>query len=457
MAGNFNSYIRKNQNKLFVIILIFAIAFVSGVYFLNKKTKEAKQKQEEPQFVDDSIIDPDLTGSVQNTFNNKADSQILTDSQTVARESRAAVKEMTSALKDVKNELAKKDKELNELKQRLIDMENKKPETPQSNNMTTHVQNENNIETVSNDTSTIERIGGGQYGITQRDVSYSAPKPIKGLLETQNFTYAKKEAKKKERFYIPSGAFSNAIVLEGADANAAVTAKETDTSPMQFKLTGLMHLPQNKKFSKFEGCFVTAATYGDISSERAIVRLQRLSCVLNDKHIDMAVKGHVSFYGKNGIKGIPVMRNGQVLGLAFTSGTLGGLGSAVSQIGTTTVGIGSEHTISAGEVAQQAAGKGVQSAANKLADYYISLAEQYHPIIPIGAANRVEVVFQEGFWAEFLEDQEIEEEEVQSESTAQVPSEYQNNSDLPPELVNQLGQIQSGNLSEFVAPSKGKN
>ena len=457
MAKNFNSYIRKNQNKLLAIILIIGVAFVSGVYFLNKKTKDAKKKQEEPQYVDDSMIDPDLTGSIQNTFNNKADSQILTDSQTAARESKQAVKEMTSVLNEIKKNLENKDKEVEELKARLAEIEKNKQGIPQSNNGGVNTLNSTNIEPTSNDSSTIERIGGGQYGMTDRQVSYVAPKPIKGLLETQTFAYAKKEAKKKERFYIPSGAFSNAIVLEGADANAAVTAKETDTSPMQFKLTGLMHLPQNKKFNKFDGCFVTAATYGDISSERAIVRLQRLSCVLNDKHIDMAVKGHVSFYGKNGIKGIPVMRNGQVLGLAFTSGALGGLGGAMSQIGTTTVGIGSEHTISAGEVAQQAAGKGVQSAANKLADYYISLAEQYHPIIPIGAANRVEVVFQEGFWAEFLEDQEIQEEEIQPESTAQTSNEYQNNSDLPPELVNQLGQIENGNLNEFVTPNSRRN
>nr|UNJ80382.1 IncF plasmid conjugative transfer pilus assembly protein TraB [Morganella morganii] len=86
---------------------------------------------------------------------------------------------------------------------------------------------------------------------------------------------------------------------------------------MQFKLTGQLHLPSNQRSGKLENCFVTAATYGDISSERAIVRLQRLSCVINGKHIDTAVKGHVSFYGKNGIKGIPVMRNGQILGLAL--------------------------------------------------------------------------------------------------------------------------------------------
>ncbi|PHM59554.1 TrbI/VirB10 family protein [Xenorhabdus ishibashii] len=444
MSKNINSFIKKNQQKLLTAIGIALVVVVTSIYYINKKMTEDATVQSEPQYEDESIIEPNLTGAVQNTFNSRVDSQVLTDSQTVARESQQAVKELTKEFQGLKTHLDKKDREINTLKQKIEELE--------KGNHTNSTTNQSQQPATNNDSSTIERIGEGQYGISGRQVSYSAPKPIQGLLETQNFTYSQKETKKKEKYYIPSGAFSNAIVLEGVDANAAVTAKETDMSPMQFKLTGLLHLPQNKKLDKFNGCFVTAGAYGDISSERAIPRLQRLSCVINDKHIDMAVKGHVSFYGKNGIKGTPVMRNGQVLGLAFTSGALGSIGSAVSQIGSTSVGIGAEHTISAGEVAQQAAGKGVQSAANKLADYYIALAEQYHPIIPIGAANRVEVVFQEGFWAEFLEDQESED-EIQPEVNKQASQEYQDNSDLPPELVNQLGAITNGNLGEFVAPN----
>ncbi|HCT3251187.1 TPA: hypothetical protein OTS89_002993 [Proteus mirabilis] len=445
MANNINSYIKNNQRKLFTIITIAIVIVVSAIYFINKKMEEGKDTSNEPQFVDDSIIEPNLTGTVENTFNTRVDSQVLTDSQTIARESQQAVKELTKEFQNIKTNLDKKEQEIGSLKEKIAQLEKEKTlQTPQANINTS----------LNNESSTIERIGEGQYGISDRKVTYSTPKPIQGLLETQKFTYEKKESKKRERYYIPSGAFSSAIILEGADANAAVTAKETDTTPMQFKLTGKLHLPQNQKIEQLEGCFVTAATYGDISSERAIVRLQRLSCVINEKHIDMPVKGHVSFYGKNGIKGIPVMRNGQILGLAFTSGTLGGLGNAVSQIGQTSVGIGAEHTLSAGEVAQQSAGKGVQSAANKLADYYIALAEQYHPIIPIGSANRVEIVFQEGFWAEFLEDQEIDE-TVQSvqEQPSQLSNNYQDNSDLPPELVNQLGQIERRNLEEFVVPN----
>lgn len=274
----------------------------------------------------------------------------------------------------------------------------------------------------------------------------------KGQLESTRFSYPKKENTASSGFYVPSGTFSTAIVLEGADANASVKG-ETKKVAMQFKLTGLAHLPGNQKLDKLTHCFVTASAWGEISSERAEVRLERLSCVINNKHIDQVVEGHVGFYGKNGIKGIPVMRNGAMLGLAFGAGALGGLGNAFSQIGSTTVGMGATHQATTQEVARQALGSGASTAANKLADYYIERAEQYHPVIPIGAANRVEVVFQKGFKAEFIED-------LEAKKAAESPTQLTKNAgnslktNLPPELLNQLGSAASMDLSDFVTPTK---
>ena len=454
--SNLNSIILNNQRKLLVAIITIILCFVSIVFFLNKENVD--EQTSENVFVEDELLlEPDLTGSITNTFDNKVDSQLLTDSQTMARDNQRKVEEMTRSYQEVQEKLEQRDSEYEKLLNRLEELEKKKIAST-TNTDSTHSE----PVPILDNTSTIERIGSNSqkyYGNSQptRQLSYSASQPITGSLETKTFTYKQKESV-SSKFYVPSGSFSNAIILEGADANASVTAKETDTTPMQFKLTGLLHMPSNNKRGDLENCFVTGAVYGDISSERAVVRTQRLSCIINNKHIDMAVKGHVVFYGKNGIKGVPVMRNGQVLGLAFTSGALSGLGSAISEIGSTSVGIGAEHQVTAGEVTRQGAGKGVQTATNKLADYYISLAEQYHPIIPIGSANRVEIVFQEGFWAEFLEDLEREQNQQSSNNEIETNNEYSNinNSDLPPELVDQLGQIRGGHLDEFVTPNRGK-
>ncbi|MFW9277913.1 hypothetical protein, partial [Glaesserella parasuis] len=68
----------------------------------------------------------------------------------------------------------------------------------------------------------------------------------------------------------------------------------------------------------------------------------------------------------------------------------------------------------------------------------IQLAEQYHPVIPIGAANRVEIVFQEGFWAEFIEDQT-----ESSVSPSHVnPTEQESvTNNIPADLQQQLGEV----------------
>ena len=120
-------------------------------------------------------------------------------------------------------------------------------------------------------------------------------------------------------------------------------------------------------------------------------------------------------------------------------------------------GLGAKASLSGGDVARSAAGNGVSKAADKLADYYIERAEQYHPIIPIGAANRVEVVFIEGFRAKFIEDEEAaqlakEADKAVDDATTQATG----NSGLPPELVGKLGDATHLNMNDFVAPVSGK-
>lgn len=59
------------------------------------------------------------------------------------------------------------------------------------------------------------------------------------------------------------------------------------------------------------------------------------------------------------------------------------------------VGLGATATYGAGDVFRMGIGGGASKAAQTLSDYYIKRAEQYHPVIPIGAGNEVTVVFQD--------------------------------------------------------------
>ena len=100
-------------------------------------------------------------------------------------------------------------------------------------------------------------------------------------------------AKRHVRHYLPAGAFARAVLLSGLDAPTGGVAN-TNPHPVLLKLADHGTLP-NRFRSRVKECFVTAAGYGDISSERAYLRLERLSCVLSGGEVmEASVKGYVS-------------------------------------------------------------------------------------------------------------------------------------------------------------------
>ncbi|EGG5311577.1 F-type conjugal transfer pilus assembly protein TraB, partial [Salmonella enterica] len=153
--------------------------------------------------------------------------------------------------------------------------------------------------------------------------------PVPNRIERKTFSYDAAVKKGPSLPYIPSGSFAKTMLIEGADANASVTGNES-TVPMQLRITGPVEMPNSKTYD-LTGCFVGLEAWGDVSSERAIVRTRNISCLKDGKTIDMPVKGHVSFRGKNGIKGEVVMRNGKILGWAWGAGFVDGIGQGMER------------------------------------------------------------------------------------------------------------------------------
>jgi conjugal transfer pilus assembly protein TraB len=211
---------------------------------------------------------------------------------------------------------------------------------------------------------------------------------------------------KNPKTYVPAGTFVRGVLLEGADANASVNG-QSDTVPILVRLLDSGTLP-NGGVSHLKGCFVLASIYGDISSERGEARLDTLSCTRKNGSIfEVPVQGHLSFAGKEGIKGTPIMRNGKILTMAGISGALSGFGSALQQTTQTisTSSLGSVATVQGNQIWASGAYGGASTAMGQLAHYYIERAEQYHPIISIGSGTVATVIFQRGF---YLKDKEEE-------------------------------------------------
>lgn len=240
-----------------------------------------------------------------------------------------------------------------------------------------------------------------------------------GGMTSKTFSYTSLQAKKTKLPWIPSGSFSEAVMIEGADANASVTGQQ-NTSPVVITLIGDVSMPNGKTYN-MDQCRVTGEIWGDISSERGEVRTKNISCIMkNGKHIDMAFDGHVAYQGKQGIRGKPVMRNGQIIGYAGAAGLLSGFGEGIKSAATPSVGLGATASVGAGDVFKEGIGGGASKAADTLSQYWIKRAEQYHPVIDIGAGNLVTVVFQQGFRLETIEDVETDKDKKTQGTVQQV-------------------------------------
>ncbi|EPC4333633.1 F-type conjugal transfer pilus assembly protein TraB [Enterobacter asburiae] len=410
MSLNENLKTRRKQLAILAAVIIGGAAAAGGVMWYGQY--QQKQKQPAP------VATPNLTGVVTAAFNEQVNDAALTQQQakTSALEQNFATlaQQLAQYKLTTDQKLAEKDADI----QRLNDQLTKGPGSNQTTGQQTPPAGPNgtplpgpvaagqarppeyNVTPTGAPAATGVNMGQGAAfypgGSGQR---------MTGGLSTTKFSYDSLKKKPTKLPWIPSGSFSDAVLIEGADANASVTGQQ-NTSPVTIRLQGNIQMPNNKEFNA-DGCFIVGEMWGDISSERGNVRTQSISCILkNGKHVDMEFQGHVSFQGKGGIRGKPVMRNGMIVGYAGAAGLLSGFGEGIKSAATPSVGLGATADVGAGDVFKQGIGGGASKAADTLSQYWIKRAEQYHPVIDIGAGNQVTVVFQKGFRLETIEDAE---------------------------------------------------
>ncbi|MFA0125548.1 TraB/VirB10 family protein, partial [Vibrio sp. 10N.261.48.A2] len=132
--------------------------------------------------------------------------------------------------------------------------------------------------------------------------------------------------------------------------------------------------------SRLKDCSITGSVFGEISSSRGIVRTNRLSCIFEDDEIiDVPVKGTVFNFGRNGIRGTTILKNGKIVQMAGVAGILTGLGETGKALSatTSTSALGTTSSIDTDKAALNLLGEATSSVGEKLADYYIQLAELY--------------------------------------------------------------------------------
>lgn len=203
--------------------------------------------------------------------------------------------------------------------------------------------------------------------------------------------------------YIPAGTNMRVMLVPGMDAPTSGQG-QTNPHPALFTVIDAANLP-NGFSGDLQGCVITGNGYGDLSSERAYVRTDRLSCIdESGGAIDVKLTGYAAGEdGKAGLRGKIVSKTGAMLANAMWAGLGSGFGQAIqhaaSSISTTPLG-GTITTIDSGQVLRAGVAGGVAKSMDMLARYYIKLAENTFPVVEINAERVLDIVVTKGFTIE---------------------------------------------------------
>lgn len=226
--------------------------------------------------------------------------------------------------------------------------------------------------------------GNAAEGREQPEASKQQGVPAKPVKTSQN--------------YLTSGTFVRAQLLSGLDAPTGGQA-QSSPQPILMRLIDDGHLP-NQFRAKMKECLIVATGYGDLSSERAIIRTESLSCITKSgTALDQQIKGFVAGEdGKAGIRGRLVTKQGQVLANALIAGIGSGLGQAFQQNSTITAtsALGTTTSVEPGKQFQSGVTAGIGKAFDRLTQYYITLAEKLFPVIEVDAGRVVDVILTKG-------------------------------------------------------------
>lgn len=199
---------------------------------------------------------------------------------------------------------------------------------------------------------------------------------------------------------IPAGGILRGVLLSGLDAPTGRAARQ-DPYPALLRLKHTALLP-NRFRADVRECFLLVGGYGDLGSERVYLRAESINCVRQDgRTLEVAVDGYaVGEDGKVGVRGRLVNKQGQVIGQALQVSFLQGFSQLFSTVPAATVATGTGavpfQQVFSGAAMQGAMLSGTGEALERLAEYYLDMAENLFPVLEVDAGRGIEVILNRG-------------------------------------------------------------
>lgn len=222
----------------------------------------------------------------------------------------------------------------------------------------------------------------------------------------------KKDKPQELSVTLPAGSILSGVLVTGMDAPTGKQAQR-DPFPSLVRIKNEAILP-NRFRADFRECFMIAGGWGDLSSERAYMRAERLSCVRNDGSVlEASLEAYATGEdGKAGLRGRLVSKQGQIIARSLGAGFLQGIAGAfnvqkVPTINVTRAGDNGKTVTPVYEQAfdsnalQSAGFSGAGSALERIADFYLEMAESIFPVIEIDAMREVNFIVNKGMTVKF--------------------------------------------------------
>lgn len=230
----------------------------------------------------------------------------------------------------------------------------------------------------------------------------TAPK-INVVMEHKERAQDRQEQKQSDdTFYMPAGSIITGVLLNGMDAPTGQGARQ-DPFPVTMRVQKEAILP-NRFRADIRECFIVVAGYGDLSSERAYLRGETISCVREDGAV---VEAKLNSYavgedGKAGMRGRLVSKQGQVIARSLMAGFMSGLSKAfdvkpVAVLDTSNSGSTNyQRNNPNSDWLRSSAASGASSALDRVADFYMKMAEGMFPVIEVDAGRQVDLIVSSG-------------------------------------------------------------
>ena len=215
---------------------------------------------------------------------------------------------------------------------------------------------------------------------------------------------------KEQEVFLPAGSIMSGALITGLDAPTGTKARQ-DPFPVLLRIKKEAVLP-NRFRADVRECFLIASAFGDMSSERAYMRAETISCVRDDGGvIETGMDAYAAGEdGKAGVRGRLISKQGAILARSLAAGFMQGVSEAFSvrqvpSINVTGTGSSGSNKGVVDPVYQQAFNSqalqgaaigGVGSALERIADFYLEMAENLYPVIEVDAAREVDFIVKKG-------------------------------------------------------------